>query len=86
MDYFLNETQITAYDIKSNLYIFHRKLDTLKARIEDMTEIKAPITLTVILYTRKAYLHSIWQYCKANFNDEQSKLVFQKIKDREYSK
>ncbi|XP_055313465.1 uncharacterized protein LOC129574886 isoform X2 [Sitodiplosis mosellana] len=48
LDYLLNETQFTAADLVHFPYIFARNVDEIKQRIDEMTRIGAPITLSII--------------------------------------
>lgn len=72
MDYFLNDTQFTAQDIKNAPYILTKNLDEVKVRIDEMTEIGATFTLGTIYQGKTAYFNSLKRFLASKKNDETS--------------
>lgn len=69
LDYLLNESRFNAKDIPKCLYIFKRSLDDLKARVDELTRIGAPITIGVLHKNKTEYLKYVKKFCDDE-NDE----------------
>lgn len=82
MDFFLNETQFTAEDIKSQPYVLFKGIDEYKLRIEEMTKIGITITLPAIYQSNTRYLKSIRKYFVTKPNDAVLTAIAYRLKNR----
>lgn len=82
LDYLLNETKFAAVDITYSPYILLKSIDEIKARIDEMTKIGAPITLPVIYQGKTKYMKCIRQYCVTQLKDKETDVAFAAIEER----
>lgn len=69
LDYLLNETRFDKKDIPKCLNILSKNLDDLKARVNELSELGAPITITALTKSKTQYLKYVKTFCNEE-NDE----------------
>lgn len=75
MDFFLDEAQFSPDDIHGCLDIFSKNLDDLKARLNELTSIGAPITVQALIKSKTDYLKYVKKFCiDGNQKDEETLL------------
>lgn len=69
LDYLLNETRFNAEEIPKCLNIFNKNLDDLKARVDELSKIGAPVTIQALIKSKTEYLKHAKMFCDEE-NDE----------------
>lgn len=82
LDFLLNDTHFTDYDITSYPRVFTNSLEKLKLRLDELATIKCiPKRLYIICLERKRYMEMIEKHC-ANMDDVNIWNNFRKIERR----
>lgn len=76
----MEESRFDANDVPKCLNIFNKNLDDLKARVDELSKIGAPITIQVLIRSKADYLKYVKKFCNED-NDEQ-KLILLAIEKR----
>lgn len=69
LDYLLKETRFNTEDIPKCLNIFNKNLDDLKARVDELSQLGASITITALTKSKTEYLKYAKTFCDEK-NDE----------------
>lgn len=80
LDYLLNEVRFDVKEISKRLYIFEKSLNEIKARVDELPKIGAPITVEALNKHKAHYMKYVKEYC--NEENEEHKTILLDIEIR----